>query len=62
MKSNELKDFWNNEQRVKKAEKEVFVGSQRGKNRDSSALQKLSMKMFEAKITRQKLMSKPEEV
>ena len=24
MKSNELKDFWNNEQRVKKAEKEVF--------------------------------------
>ena len=24
MKNNELKDFWNNEQRVKKAEKEVF--------------------------------------
>jgi hypothetical protein len=47
---------------AKQAEKEVFVGSQRGKNRDAFGLQKLSMKMFEAKVARQKAMSKPEEV
>lgn len=48
--------------KAKQVEKEVFVGSQRGKNRDASATQKLSLKMFDAKVARQKAMSKPEEV
>ena len=43
-------------------EKEVFVGSQRGKNRDPQALQNLSLKMFAAKVVRQKALSKPEVV
>ena len=30
---------------AKQSEKEVFVGSQRGKNRDAFGLQKVSMKM-----------------
>lgn len=47
---------------TKKTEKELFVGSQRGKNRDTQGRQKLALKMFEAKILRQKAMSKPEEV
>lgn len=44
------------------AEKEVFVGSQRGKNRDVNGRQNLALKMFQAKVIRQKALSKPEGV
>lgn len=43
-----------------KQETTEVIGSQRGKNRDSFGLQRLSMKMFEAKTARVKAMSKPE--
>lgn len=46
--------------KAKTTQTETYVGSQRGKNRDSNGLQKLSMRMFAAKVQRQQAMSKQE--
>lgn len=49
--------------KAKPVEKEVVVKKvQQGKVRDSFSRQNLAMKMFAAKLQRQKALSKPEEV